>query len=564
MRLSPAVLAAAVLAAIVTFAAPAAPEVRAAGGGVKVAIIVGATHGSTAGYRSDADQVYREAIKYSSNVVRIYSPNATAARVRNAVAGASIVVYMGHGNGWPSPYTFDPAYSTKDGFGLNADLNGDGKLSDYENKYYGEPWIRDLNPAPNAVVLLFHLCYASGNSEPGNPDPTLSVAKQRVDNYGAGFLRAGFKAVVAIGHSNDPYYIDGLFTTRQTIDEYFRNAPDAHDNVTTYASSRTPGYQFAMDPDRPGDYYRSVVGKLSLRTQDVTGAPFADTSADPATMQVPGNASPAADGAPVYGSVESAVAGTDPVASLGTDAHVRVDAREAATAVDGSPVYRVHTDAVAGWMTGSSLVPRDGTAPRVWDVDDGAGTFSPNGDGVQDAYSLAVELSEPSDWTVRIRDAGGHVVKTFTGSGQTAGVDWAPAAGSVADGGYRWTLDATDAWGNGPLSDYGDFTLDTRAPDLSLADAVGAIPQFSPNGDGLADTVRFAATTSEPGSVTGTVRDAGDAVVDVVSAGVTALGDAELGRQDRPVAPGPPTGRTRSRSAPWTGRATRATRRCGP
>ncbi len=76
-----------------------------------------------------------------------------------------------------------------------------------------------------------------------------------------------------------------------------------------------------MDPDRPGDYYRSVVGKLSLRTQDVTGAPFADTSADPATMQVPGNASPAADGAPVYGSVESAVAGTDPVATLGTDAH---------------------------------------------------------------------------------------------------------------------------------------------------------------------------------------------------------------------------------------------------
>ena len=45
----------------------------------------------------------------------------------------------GHGNGWPSPYTFDPSYTTKDGFGLNSDLNGDGKLTDYENKYYGEP-----------------------------------------------------------------------------------------------------------------------------------------------------------------------------------------------------------------------------------------------------------------------------------------------------------------------------------------------------------------------------------------------------------------------------------------
>ena len=105
------------------------------------------------------------------NVVKVYSPNATSAKVKAAVNGASIVVYLGHGNGWPSPYTYDPNYTTKDGFGLNADLNDDGKLSDYENKYYGEPWIRTLTPAPNAVVLLFHLCYASGNSEPGNADP---------------------------------------------------------------------------------------------------------------------------------------------------------------------------------------------------------------------------------------------------------------------------------------------------------------------------------------------------------------------------------------------------------
>ena len=98
------------------------------------------------------------------------------------------------------------------------------------------------------------------------------------------------------------------------------------------------------------------------------------------------------------------------------------------------------------------------------------------------------------------------------------------APGSVADGDYRWSLEATDAWGNGPLSDYGGLVVDTRAPDLALADAEGATPIFTPNGDGVSDIVRFAATTSEPGSVTGTVHDGGDQSIDHLSAAVTASG----------------------------------------
>ena len=135
-------------------------------------IVVGATHGATAGYRSNADAAYAEAIKYTSHVTKVYSPNATWTKVKAAVKGANIVIYFGHGNGWPSPYTYDPKYTTKDGMGLNADLNGDGKLSDYENKYYGEPYMAQLALAPNAIVLLHNLCYASGNSEPGGAAPS--------------------------------------------------------------------------------------------------------------------------------------------------------------------------------------------------------------------------------------------------------------------------------------------------------------------------------------------------------------------------------------------------------
>ena len=78
----------------------------AAASGPKIVLIVGATHSATDAYRADMDAVYATALEYSSNVVRIYSPNATWAAVKPALQGANIVVYMGHGGGFtPSPYT---------------------------------------------------------------------------------------------------------------------------------------------------------------------------------------------------------------------------------------------------------------------------------------------------------------------------------------------------------------------------------------------------------------------------------------------------------------------------
>jgi hypothetical protein len=95
--------AAALLAALTAFgvSAPAAAAVPVSN--AKVVIVVGATEGTTSTYRSYADQAYAEAIKYTSRVTKVYSPNATWSKVKAAVAGANIVLYYGHGNGWPSP-----------------------------------------------------------------------------------------------------------------------------------------------------------------------------------------------------------------------------------------------------------------------------------------------------------------------------------------------------------------------------------------------------------------------------------------------------------------------------
>ena len=245
----------------------------------KVVIIVGATHSSTAHYRDIADAAYAEAIKYSTNVIRIYSPNATWAVVKPALQGASVVIYLGHGNGWPSPYTFDAAYTTKDGLGLNATANA----GDSNTKYYGEPYLaNEIRLAPNAVVLLNHLCYASGNSEPGYADPTLSVAKQRVDNYGAGFIKAGAGAVIAEGHGSINGMIRDLFTTSQTVVDMWRTQWDYNGNEFSFPSTRSPGFSDYMDPDSPtADYYRSIVANPDLRTESVTGSSITPGPVDP-------------------------------------------------------------------------------------------------------------------------------------------------------------------------------------------------------------------------------------------------------------------------------------------
>lgn len=268
-----------------------------AGGAIsdlKIVIIVGAVHGQTASYLERGKTAYEEAIKYSSNVVKVFSPCATWSKVKSALKGASIVIYMGHGNGYPSPYRTSPWPYSQNGFGLNAACNE----GHYNTTYYGEYYIgKDVDLAPNAVVLLHHLCYASGNSEPGYSEPSVSVAKQRIDNYGAGFIKAGASVVIADAHSGTAYYLSALFSGSQTMDELWRGAPNFNDHVRTWASTRSPGNTAQMDPDNTSSgFYRSIVGDLDTPTTLLTrvaiasrqsASPFGEPSPSPSPSPEP-------------------------------------------------------------------------------------------------------------------------------------------------------------------------------------------------------------------------------------------------------------------------------------
>jgi hypothetical protein len=270
--------AALVVALLMATAGLALPATTVAASTAKVVVIVGPTGSVTSTYRSEADAFASEALKYTPNVVKVYSPNATWAAVSAAMQGASVVVYLGHGTGFPSPYSTTLNTSTEDGFGLNATANS----GDSNTSYYGESYIRTyIHLAPNAVVIFNHACYATGSSEPGYANPTLSIAEQRIDNYAAGFQAAGAAAVFATNYNYAYQYIDYLFGTNQTLDSMWRHAFDAQGHFGTFASTRTPGTTDEYDPTISGSstlYYRALSGKISTMTSSVVTT-VADTTA---------------------------------------------------------------------------------------------------------------------------------------------------------------------------------------------------------------------------------------------------------------------------------------------
>lgn len=186
----------------------------------KVVIIVGPTGAQTDDYRSRGDEIAAGATALGANVVKVYSPNATWAAVKAAVNGANIVLYLGHGNGYPNPYSSGAEPTDRDnGWGLNRTTTG-GDSDDWSAKmvYCGEKALLGtvtsasaaqwsycggstntdgITPAPNWVMIYSNACYAPGASEGWDVPATEPVAMQRVRNYSYPSLLLGGGAYFA-------------------------------------------------------------------------------------------------------------------------------------------------------------------------------------------------------------------------------------------------------------------------------------------------------------------------------------------------------------------------------
>lgn len=240
------------------------PATAAAAGRPLAVIVVGPVEGTTAYYKRDANRIADQLRARGARVRKVYSPWATWSRVREAARGAHIFVYLGHGNGYPSPYgRFNPR--KMNGLGLNA-RGGRGNAN---GKYFGEYYLRrGLHLAPGAVVILNHVCYAAGSSEPGRAYPSRTTARKRADNFAAGFLGAGAAAVFANDRSV-ANTIRGLFASPRTMRAVFWGSPWTTLRYDSgFRSRRTPGATGILAPYRPGAYFQSLVGELGWTTAD--------------------------------------------------------------------------------------------------------------------------------------------------------------------------------------------------------------------------------------------------------------------------------------------------------
>jgi outer membrane protein OmpA-like peptidoglycan-associated protein/flagellar hook assembly protein FlgD len=133
----------------------------------------------------------------------------------------------------------------------------------------------------------------------------------------------------------------------------------------------------------------------------------------------------------------------------------------------------------------------DNTPPSVeLSVPENPSIFSPDGDGNKDTILIKLSGSVEDHWAAQVADASGKAIKSLSFDA-AAPADWTwDGKGEdgkvVADGVYAFSIAATDRAGNSVSKRIDNIVVNTQQPPIAL---VIDLASFSPNGDGVKDTV---------------------------------------------------------------------------
>jgi hypothetical protein len=372
----------------------------------KVVIIVGPTGGLTDNYRSKGDAIFAAAEAAGATAVKVYSPNATWANVKAAVNGANIVVYLGHGNGFPNPYGSTELTDRHNGWGLNrTTTNGDGDNWSTTMVYCGEKALLGtltsastnqwnycggstntdgITPAPNWAMIYSNACYAPGAGEGSDVPATEAVALQRVRNF----------SFPALALSAGAYFATDMHQgSVQLVDTILRN----------------PGMAFGAIAENANGY--NLYRQRHFAHQDLAGKRIWIQNTGDATS---GDYFFAYAGKPDVTPSGSTVAYTEPVPPAQPVPTVvgRFPAANA-TGVDQSVKPAARFNRVVAGVNASSFVLR--RAADGWVV---PATVTDNGEGVQFTLRPSAPLAPGTSYTLSLTSAitsveGGALVPVY-------------------------------------------------------------------------------------------------------------------------------------------------------
>lgn len=166
------------------------------------------------------------------------------------------------------------------------------------------------------------------------------------------------------------------------------------------------------------------------------------------------------------------------------------------------------------YSSGKRNITMDSTPSSVLVTNDFE-VFSPNRDKIKDKVTFTTRVDSVSNvesWVFKIVDNKDQVVKEFKGGKIPKEIVWdgIGISGNSIDGKYRGILNVVHENGNNPSSTTPTFELDSTYPNIFIA---VRNPLFSPNSDGLKDSVIFTQTGSGEELYKGVIYDNNNKIV---------------------------------------------------
>ena len=475
----------------------------------KVVIVVGPVGSATSQFEGWANKIATAASTAGMAVCKVYTPHADWTTVRAAAKGADVFVALMHGNGYPHETSTGHAAGVEPNDGNDTTAHGLG-LDYYDKvtghyvglKYYGADPVRQyLHLAPDAVVILSHMCNTSGNSEDANRIPDHALAIDHVDNFAQGFL--GSASYPAGGHPSvvmalqsqsfdlsltSQTMFTSLMTSGGTMDQVFMKSY-GH-NTGTWAGSYVPNFgavgssDFYVTTRSDGAPLRSP-GELHLDPDLAYPGKAAPSTWDPHAPNITWLDGFAGKSKNIQNPNGSGLVRFGYVRSIAGNLGLPAATWKAGASGGSTPTPTPSTDpsppATTRQLTALSAEQPSGTYTAA---DESQPVFTPNGDGTGDTLTLRYKSTAAAKLRVTVTNASGKTVRTFSVPGRKGSSSFA----------WNGKTDAGSIAPDGPYSVHVHLSGgNTRTTHVKILTAI-KVPRTSPSllnasdGDGLART----------------------------------------------------------------------------